>query len=271
MVRRKIGMAMVAVAAWASITPTPGTAIAYIPPIVVGPPPTLFGICPVSLAQPGGAGPGATIPFRALRLGSPVRRTTTSFTTGGSGTANRAIAAQRKAAGLPYEPPTVDPESTALPATFAVDLTASMISAPYQRMPLTASKRVAEPFGLIFAQATSPTHGRIAALTLSLEKRPVAAPRVRLTIDGPPERGCRPMAIDVYAPATSAATLARLFVPAGNGCSWARMAGCTRAQWPRGRLLFVSALSGTSYEYRWIDYDLLADWQFSRARIPGSR
>ena len=253
----------------ASVTPMPGTAIGYMPPMVVGAPGMLTnGNCRTSVAQLNGAGSGATIPFPALALGGAVVRTQTSFTTGGSGTANMALAAQRKAAGLPYEPPTVNPAGAALPATFAADGTdpGPVGWAPYQRMPLTASKRVAEPFGLIFATATSPTRGRIVALTLSMTNRPAAPPRVRLTIDGPSDRDCRPQVIDVYAPSMPAAALAELSKPDGKGCRWFNINQCPRAQWPHGRVLYVSPLRNNTFEYRWIDYDLFGDWHFAQIR-----
>jgi hypothetical protein len=140
--------------------------------------------------------------------------------------------------------------------------------APYQRLPLKPSKRIAEPFGLIFATATSPTRGRIVALTLSMAGRPAAPPRVRITFDGPIDRGCQPQVVYVYAPTMSAAALAQLST-ASSGCHWMVLNNCPRAQWPHGRILFVSPSYGTTFEYRWIDYDLLADWHFARERTAG--
>lgn len=255
-----------AIALLALITPVPGSARGVIPPTVVGPPEILAnGRCLVSAAEPDGAGPGTAILFRALMLGAPVERTTTSFITGGSGTANAEIAAQRKAAGLPYEPQTFDTAGAAPPAVFTAEGNGPIGWAPYQRLPLTASERVAEPFGLIFATATSPARGRIAALVLSLATRPTARPRLRLTIGGLPDRGCRQQEIRVYSPATSAGTLSRLSMPGGK-CHWVDLFRCPRAQWPHGRVLFVSPSYGATFEYRWIDYDLLADWHFARTR-----
>jgi hypothetical protein len=264
---QRIGLAAAGIAVIGTAIPTPATAIVALPTILVGPPTTIIApsACKPIVSRTGGGGPGAAIPFRSLALGAPVERTASSFITGGGGTSNAALAAQRKAAGLPYKPPTVDPQSGALPATFAVERGASMTAAPYQRLPLASSNRVAEPYGLIFAQATSPTRGRIVALTLSITGRPAATPRLRITNAGSPERGCQPRTLQVYAPAMSAAAVARLFTPAANGCHWFNLTPCTRAQWPRGRVLFVSPLYDNAYEYRWIDYDMLADWQFGRS------
>lgn len=224
--------------------------------------------CIMSFVRSGGNGSGATIPFRALKLGAPVTSTTTSFPTGGSSTANFALAEQRKWAGLPYAPPVVDPESASLPETFAVGRDASTTAAQYQRLPLTASRRVAEPFGLIYSQKTSPTRGRIVALTLSIVGSPASPPRLRVTIGGLADRGCRSQTVDVYAPAMSATEIQRLFADGGQPCSWTNLSACTRAQWPHGRVLFVSPLHDNTFEYRWIDYDMLASWRFGEAGRP---
>ncbi len=246
--------------------PIPGKAYYSRSPDLVGPPTFLENVyCRLSTAPLGGNGPGMVIPFPALRLGAPVARTTTSFTTGGGGTSNAMLAAQRKRAGLPYKPPTVDGEKPDLPATFAVERGAPMARAPYQKLPLAPSKRLADYAGLIFAQATSPTRGRIAALTLYLAGRPAARPRLRMTVTGPADHGCGRRSVDVYAPAMSAAAASRLF--AASGCNWTRLGECrTRAAWPHGRVLFVAPWSGNTYEYRWIDYDMLADWYFAATR-----
>ena len=273
---RKTGRILTALAtALALGSPMPVTAIVARPPATVGPPEMLSYLpsssCRPSFAQPGGSGPGMPIPFPALALGAPVVRTTTSFTTGGGGTSNAAIAAQRKAAGLPWQPPLVDPASKALPAAFADERGSYTARAfgmhpPYQIMRLAPAKGVTQNAGLIYAQAISPTRGRIAALTLYLDQRPTGAPRLRLTMTGPADHGCPPRTLDVYAPGMSAAAIGRLFA-AGSACRWTSLAGCrTRADWPRGRVLFVTLLNGKTYEYRWIDYDLLAEWQPAPAR-----
>ena len=259
MTSRRIKMVAASMATLGLVATTPAPAYMALPSILVGPPTLSDGqYCRLSMTRPGGSGSGAAIPFRSLMLGAPVNRTTTSFVTGGGGTSNAMIEAQRRAAGLPYAPPTVDPLSAALPATFAVVRGGPMTAAPYQRMPLTSSKGIAEPYGLIYSQAVSATRGQIVSLMLTIAGRPTAPPRLRLAVLGSPERGCRQQTIQVYAPAMSAATVARLFTQVKGACGWHNLAKCTRAQWPRGRVLFVSSIYGKLFDYRWVDYDLLA-------------
>ena len=89
-------------------------------PETVGPPPFAFsGPCPVTVSELGGSSGGANIPIAALRLGSPVSRAATSFTTGGGGTSNLAEMMRRKQAGLPYAPAVFDSSLSKLPVVYA--------------------------------------------------------------------------------------------------------------------------------------------------------
>lgn len=262
MIRRGVGMGLTAAML---VAPTSGMARAVIPPTLVGPPDLIIFMAPacrVSITEPGGAGSGPSIPFPALKLGVSVARTTTSFPTGGSGTANFTLAEQRKALGLRYEPPIVDTRSAKLAATFTTAQIVPATRPVYQRLLLTPSGQVARPTGMIFARTTSETCGWIVSLALYFAERPAAASRLRVTATGSREKGCPDQAVDIYAPRTAAATLRRLVTTASNGCNWIAPEKCTRAQWPSGRVVFVSPTYGNAYEYRWVDYDLLADWYF---------
>ncbi len=233
--------------------------VAVFPPELVGPPRANFTSgCPVQVRTPGGTTPGARIPVPALALGSPVQRNPNSFTTGGSGTAAVAEWARRRKAGLQYDPRTFDPAGSERPSVHAV--AGGELRAPwaYQRLPLKAAGQAYSPNALVFAQAVTPTAGRIASLALVLPAKPAARPRLTITGGYRLREGCRTeQAIHVYAPAMSAAHIRRLFDP--SGCNWANLAACkTRAELPRGRVLFVQASrSGVGYEYRWVDYDML--------------
>lgn len=246
--------AIMALLAMLSAGAAPAPARMAIPPKLVGPPALALGVCPVELATPGGAGIGAEIPFPALRLGAPVARNPLSFATGGGGTANATERWRRQQAGLQYDPATFDPGASAMPSVFAVE--ASQVPAPsiYQRLPV----KTLPVEGMIFAQAVSPTRGRIASLALMLDNKPSARPRLTITGARPMLAGCqRDNPIHVYAPAMTAPQLRRLFSP--SGCGWNRLADCTRAERPKGRVLFVQKQQGANrYEYRWVDYDLLA-------------
>lgn len=232
--------------------------IAVFPPEMVGPPRAMFNAaCPVEVSAPGGGTMGARIPVPALALGSPVQRNPNSFMTGGSGTAYFAERERRRQAELQYAPRTFDPGSAEKPSVFA-EGPGFQPRWAYQRLPLKTSGSAYSPNALVFAQATTPTTGRIASLALVLPAKPAARPRLTITGAYRLREGCRNEApIDVYAPAMSAGQLRRLFSP--SGCNWTNLAACkTRAELPRGRVLFVQAQrSGVGHEYRWVDYDML--------------
>lgn len=235
------------------------------PPATVGPqiswsaPP-----CPTRFTEFGGSAAGAQIPIPALRLGGPIRRATSSFTTGGSGTANNAEMQRRKDAGLPYEPAMFDAGSSTPPLLYAAEKTETAVARLYQRLPLKTRSKAYDPFALIFAQPVSPTAGRIAALQLIMAKAPSIRPKVRAFFGRPSPDGCRDQAVDIYAPAMTARQVRDLFSPAL--CSWHYLATCTRSQWPRGRVLFVAPGDGPAhYSYRWVDYDLLAAANFGKS------
>lgn len=235
-------------------------------PDIVGPQSTAFiGSCPTRFSDIGGSAIGAQIPIPALRLGAPIRRATTSFTTGGSGTANFAEMQRRREAGLPYEPATFDVTSPAAPLVYATDVANAGNAYLYQRLPLKTGSGMYGPDALIFAQSMSPTAGRIASLQLTMAKAPSTAPRVRLTIGRPMSGGCQDQVIDVYAPAMTPEQVRQLF--ALSSCNWRQLSGCTESQWPRGRVLFVQPSDGPArYNYRWVDYDLLAEARFGGRR-----
>jgi hypothetical protein len=247
--------------ALACLSLLPGAASAPVrvafPPEIVGPPGQLFRPCPLQIATPEGTGPGAAIPVARLRLGRAVERNATPFPTGGSATANATERHRRQLAGLQYDPKTFNPARKALPSVFAVEQ--AQLPAPwvYQQLPLKSDDRVRGD-GMIFAQATSATRGRIASLALNLPAKPGAAPRITVTGGEQSRDGCRlDNPVDIYAPATPTAQLRRLFAP--SGCNWRNLPTCKRSEWPRGQVLFVQRRkNGAGYEYRWVDYDLLA-------------
>ncbi len=236
----------------------PAVAIVAVSPQMVGPPVMNFSpACPTVVNRLNGAGAGPTIPVPALLLGAPVIRSSTSFTTGGSGTANFAEAARRRAAGLPYEPQVFDPARSDRPVIFAATGTKVGESLLYQRLPLKVESAAYASHGLAFAKAISKREGRIAALTLTLPNRPVALPRLR--ISGGVKRGdaCILQSVDVYAPAMVADDAAALFTNV-NGCTWYVPSACQPAKRPKGRVLFVQQLrNGRGFEHRWIDYSAL--------------
>lgn len=232
----------------------PAPARIAIPPKLVGPPPLALGACPIKTTRPGGAGIGREIPFPALRLGAPVARNAVAFATGGGGTANASERWRRQQAGLQYDPAPFDPAAPALPSVFAVEAPRAPVPWVYQRLPV----RTLLEEGMIFAQAISPTRGRIASLALTLETAPSARPRLTITGARPMLGGCKQdNPIDIYASGMTATQLERLF--SASGCGWNRIAECKPSERPRGRVLFVQKQQGNGrYEHRWVDYDLLA-------------
>ena len=105
-------------------------------PDMVGPRLNAWDPCPTRFTKFGGSTAGTQIPIPALRLGQPIRRTATSFTTGGSGTANGFEMERRKDAGLPYEPAMFDTSSSDTPLVYAAQVAETTNAYVYQRLPL---------------------------------------------------------------------------------------------------------------------------------------
>ncbi len=148
-------------------------AIVAVPPEIVGPPSYMASVdCPAQIARPGGTKMGAVIPVPALRLGSSVQRAKESFGTGGGGTSNAMEAARRRSLGPPTAPKTFDVAGSALPSVYAPDAAQSASGFhPYQRLPLKTVSKTYWPNGLIYAQPTSATMGRIVSLALRFHRR----------------------------------------------------------------------------------------------------
>lgn len=236
-------------------------------PETVGPPPIpLAGPCRVTISEPGGRTGGAEIPIAALRLGSPVSRGKTSFTTGGGGgTSYFAQRARRQQAGLPYTPVTFDSSLSALPVVYAAQPSETVSWYVYERLPLKPVSGAYDPVALVFAQPVSGTSGRIASLSLTMKKTSAATPKLRLASGLPASSGgCQQQTLDVYAPAMTAAQARALF--SMSRCNWQALSACQRSQWPRGRVLFVLRTEkATRNIYRWVDYDLLARTRFGKS------
>ena len=219
--------------------------------------------CATRFAEFGGSSTGAQIPIPALRLGGPIRRSTTPFTTGGSGTANAYEMERRRKAGLPYEPATFDTSSSDLPLVYAEEAAETAHAELYERLPIKTVSKEYDPYALVFAQPVSLTTGRIASLQLTMPKAPSALPRVRVLFGWPTPDGCRDRVLDVYAPAMTARQVRDFFSPAP--CNLPRLAACAESRRPRGRVLFVERGEGLAhYSYRWVDYDLLAAARFGK-------
>jgi hypothetical protein len=237
----------------------PSGARIAVPPEMVGPPSLALDLaCPIKTTPSGGTSSGAKIPIRGLVLGAPVQRSLISFPTGGSGTANAAERERRRKAGLQYEPRIYDPTGADRPTVFAVGIGQPPAARLYQRLLLKPSDKPYPQNGLVFAQATSATMGRVASLALVLPTKPVARPKLSISGGRRLREGCQSeQPVHVYAPAMSVRQIRTLFVR--SGCSWTNFSACSRSQRPRGRVLFVQMQrSGVGYEHRWIDYDLLA-------------
>lgn len=247
------------------LLPAGSVARMYRPPESVGPlsywsaPP-----CSTRFTEFGGSTTGTQIPIPALRLGQPIRRATTSFTTGGSVTANAFEMERRRKAGLPYEPAMFNTSSLDLPLVYAGEAAAAANAYFYERLPIKTVSKGYDPNALVFAQPVSPTAGRIASLQLTMATAPSTLPRVRALFGQPSPGGCRDQAVDIYAPAMTARQVRDLFSP--SQCNWWRLAACTESQLPRGRVLFVALGDGPArYTYRWVDYDLLAKTGFGKS------
>jgi hypothetical protein len=158
---------------------------------------------------------------------------------------------ERRAAGLQFDPRVFDPAGRDRPSVFA-EMPRAGQSWTYQHFRLNTTGRDYSPTAMIFAQATSPTSGRIASLVMNLPSKPVE--RAKLTIAW--RENCRiRRTLLIYAPALSVPQLRRL---AAQPECWSYPGSCAQTQRPRGRVLFVSSLrSGVGHEYRWIDYDML--------------
>jgi hypothetical protein len=222
-------------------------------PELVGPPGGFIStLCPAKIQTPGGKSIGTAIPVRALSLGSLLDRNATSFPTGGSGTANAMEANRRREAGLQFAPRVFDPSQRERPSVFAAERSSASPNWQYQHLPLKTVGRAYSPNAMIFAQATSATRGQIASLAMTLPSKPAAPAKLAITWSRP----CGRSPLYIYAPKMSAALLHQLTV--GSSCGWGNLAGCSRAQRPRGQVLFVQLQrSGVGYEHRWVDYDLL--------------
>ena len=220
--------------------------------------------CSTRFTEIGGSTAGTQIPIPALRLGQPIRRATTSFTTRGSGTANAYEMERRRKAGLPYEPAMFDTSSSDLPLVYAGEAAERANAHFYERLPLKTLSKAYDPNALVFAQPVSPTAGRIASLHLTMAKAPSTLPRVRAFFGQPSPGGCRDQPVDIYAPAMTARQVRALF--SSSQCNWWRLAACTESQLPRGKVLFVEpGYQAGRYTYRWIDYDLLAKAGFGKS------
>ncbi|MEO8374410.1 MAG: hypothetical protein ABI471_04240 [Sphingomonas bacterium] len=256
-----VGVALVA-------TSSGSNAIVARPAETVGPPQIWFassGPCRTMISEPGGKTSGAEIPIAALRLGSPVSRGKTSFTTGGGGTSNASEMMRRKQAGLPYVPATFDSSSSALPVVYAAQPSETNGAYPYQRLPLKPVSGAYDPWALIFAQPISGARGQIVSLSLDMKNMPAATPKLRVVSGLPVSSGaCQRQTLDVYAPAMTAGQVRGLF--STSSCNWYRLSTCQRSQWPRGRVLFVLRYEkATRDTYRWVDYDLLARARFAKS------
>ena len=220
--------------------------------------------CRATISEPGGKTNGAEIPIAALRLGSPVSRGKTSFTTGGGGTSNASEMMRRKQAGLPYAPAMFDSSSSALPVVYAAQPSETNGAYPYQRLPLKPVSDVYDSWALIFVQPVSDTRGQIVSLSLDMKNTPAATPKLRVVSGISASGACQRQTLDVYAPAMTARQVRGLFSP--SGCNWYRLSACQRSQWPRGRVLFVLRNDiATRSLYRWVDYDLLAKARFGKS------
>jgi len=233
-------------------------------PETVGPPPiALGGPCPVTISEPGGRTGGASIPIAALRLGSPVSRATISFAAGLGGTAYMREMMRRAQAGLPSAPAVFDSSSSALPVVYAAQ-PSETTKWIYERLPLKPVSKAYDPQAFVFAQPVSSTTGRIASLSLTMNKAPSATPKLRV-VTGLPDSsgGCRQQTLDVYAPAMAAGQVRSLF--STSGCNWRQLSACQPSQLPRGHVLFVLRdEKATRGIYRWVDYDLLAKARFAK-------
>ena len=233
----------------------PALAIVARPATPVGAPISVATPQCLSIATPGGKTLGIGVPIAGLALGAPVKRNAISFMTGGGGTSNAAIEAQRRAAGLQWQPKIFDPAGKERPSVYAAEPGQPLGGEVYQRLLLKPSRATALPYGLIYARAVSASTGRIVSIGLNLAAKPAAQPRVTISSNHARRAACPNFApVDVYAPNLSAAQIEHLFTNAQ--CSWSHRNGCDAAYQPRGQVLFVQR-QGLGYELRWVDYDLL--------------
>lgn len=262
----------IAVALALIVTAGSGLARVAWPPTRVGPPAyPVSSACTPTITATGGRSADVAIPFTGLALGAPVTRNKTSFPTGGSGTANFMLAAQRKQAGLQFEPKAFDPAARGVPSVFAAN--ASQASDPqiYQRLLLKPSKATALPYGLIFARATSAKAGRIVSLELTLAAKPSGVPKITIGRARPGFSDCPSFeTIYVYAADMPADKLIRLST--SPNCGWLARGACSLLEGPRGRVLFVQQQrGGIGYDYRWVDYNLLQAGEGSPATKSSER
>lgn len=211
-----------------ALVPVPAAAIMAMPSSEVAQ--TLPG-CAGRVTQ-GPQGKGRDVPFAALALGAAVTRSRTSFPTGGSGTANNMIEAQREAAGLPPRAMTFDPNS---PVRLRVFARRSGSRDIYERLPLSIAASRVTPYAEVFTVPTEGGGARIAALTLALREVPRApALLTARCADG--------RMVRIYS-AEIGQDQARQLVLRGRAPA-------------RGRVLSVMSVASGYWRYQWVDYGL---------------
>lgn len=212
-----------------ALLPMPALAIVAVPPRVVGEP---LSLCkPTFVAGP--AGQGRSIPFGALHLGATVARAATSFTTGGSGTGNAMVAAQRRRAGLPYEPMAFDPDLKTPLQVFAQSTRGIEV---YQWLRLASKALELTAGAMVYAVPASQTTARTAALTLVMPSAPSSKPLLSIACAD----GRRALA---HSRTLTADAVTRLVM---------------RRQMPTaGSVLIVTSSPGRAFQHEWIDFALL--------------
>jgi hypothetical protein len=173
---------------------------------------------------------------------------------------------RRKRAGLPYAPRIFDTSSSALPVVYLPQPSEAAGWYLYQILPLKTVSNAYDSWALVYAVPVSASRGQIVSLSLGMKNAPAATPKLRLVSGVSGAGECQRQTLDVYAPAMTARHVRSLF--STSGCSWYELSACQRAQWPRGRVLFVVRDEKASRSvHRWVDYDLLARARFGRAAL----
>lgn len=235
---------------------TPVVAIVARPALLVGPPTPTTSLACLSFATPAGGTLGVSVPLAGLALGAATKRNGLAFYAGGGGTSGAVLAAQRRQAGVQWQPQIFDPAEKTRPSVFSANTPWASGPSAYQHLLLRASKSRVLPYGLIYAQPVSRQTGRIVSVGLTLPSKPAARPKVIISMTHARAAACPQfLPVAVYAPHMSAAQIRRLFTT--GSCNWNSMKTCAVADRPRGRVLFVQQVrSGVGYEHRWVDYDL---------------
>ncbi|MBB6124442.1 hypothetical protein FHS92_002187 [Sphingobium subterraneum] len=236
-----------------ALQPSAADAIVAIPPMTVSMPlVSQDARCKWTLSQIGGRSDGAAVPVPALRIGSPVRRSTVSFTTGGGGTSRGIWEAKQRAAGLPFEPQPFNINSRSQPWIYT-ELQGQSRNLAYQRVPLLPQHNPIGPEALVYAQSVSKTSGRIVAVQMMLRSAPGTTPRYRLSGNGP----CHGETVDIYG--TSAFHISVAMLTRDPLCMRQDQFACTKVAPPHGRLLFVHRQKGWQFfEHRWVDFDAIS-------------